>query len=237
MRLDKFISTQTPYSRSEVKGLIKKGAVTLCGIPVKSADQKIDPERDEIQVDRVKITYQKYVYIMLNKPKGVVSATEDRDKQTVVDLVSKDYSHRDLFPAGRLDIDTVGFVLLTDDGDFAHKILSPKNHVTKTYIATLDSPAPENAEEVFEQGATLGDGTVCLSARLTPLNSERTVCEVVLREGMYHQIKRMFGSLGCHVTELKRTKMGNLPLDESLPQGHYRELTAEEVMLISEGKM
>lgn len=237
MRLDKFISSQTSYSRSDVKRLVKKGLVSVNGVPVKSADEKIDPDCDEVVVEGKAVCFKKQVYIMLNKPDGYVSATEDRNLPTVLDLIGDEYSHRALFPAGRLDRDTVGFVLLTDDGDFAHKILSPKNHVTKTYIAHLDSPAPENAEEIFEQGAVLGDNTVCLKAHLTAINPTRTVCEVVICEGMYHQVKRMFASLGCHVTFLKRVKMGNLCLDESLAQGQYREITPDELELITQGKM
>lgn len=237
LRLDKFISEQTPHTRSDVKRFVKRGEVLLNGAPAKTADQKVNPDTDRVSVLGKEIIYEKFVYIMLNKPKGVVSATTDRDLPTVVDLVASEMSHRALFPAGRLDRDTEGFVLLTDDGDFAHRILSPKNHVAKTYIATLSDPAPENAEECFEKGVVLGDETVCLSAHLTPLNKERTECEVVLGEGMYHQIKRMFASLGTHVVELKRVKMGNLPLDPSLKSGQWRKLTPDEVGLIESGKM
>ncbi len=236
MRLDKFLSTQTAYSRSDIKKLIRAGAVAVNDVTAKSADRKIDETADKITLNGEEIGFKKHVYIMLNKPEGVVSATEDRDLPTVVDLIGDEFSHRELFPAGRLDRDTTGFVLLTDDGDFAHKILSPKNHVPKTYVAELDLPAPENAEEVFEKGVVLGDGTPCLSARLF-FEEDRLHPTVIIREGMYHQIKRMFAALGCHVMSLKRVKMGDLALDETLKKGEYRELSKEEIDLIENAKM
>ena len=236
MRLDKFISTQTAYTRSDIKRLVKSGVVLVDGTVAKSCDIKIDPEKNEVLVSGEKVCYKKHVYIMLNKPKGVVSATTDRELPTVVDLLGNNFSHRELFPAGRLDRDTTGFVLLTDDGDFSHKILSPKNHVPKTYEFRLDSPAPENAQEQFEKGVVLGDGTACLSAKVT-FSQDRLSGEVVIREGMYHQIKRMFASLGCHVTELNRIKMGNLELDKTLGFSQWRELTPEELDLIQSAKM
>ncbi len=236
MRIDKFLSTQTAYSRSDIKRLAKSGAITVDGEVIKSADLKIDPEKNRVAVAGKEVVFKNHIYLMLNKPKGVVSATEDRDLPTVVDLVKGEFSHRELFPAGRLDRDTTGFVLLTDDGDFAHKILSPKNHVPKTYSVSLDLPAPPNAEEAFEKGVVLGDGTACLSAKAV-FSSDRKNGEVIIREGMYHQIKRMFASLGCHVVELKRTKMGDLSLDKALKEGDYRELTAEEIRLIEHAKM
>lgn len=236
MRLDKFISTQTAYTRSDIKRLVKSGVVLVDATVAKSCDMKIDPEKNEVLVSGEKVCYKKHVYIMLNKPKGVVSATTDRELPTVVDLLGDNFSHRELFPAGRLDRDTTGFVLLTDDGDFAHKILSPKNHVPKTYEFKLDSPAPETAEEAFEKGVVLGDGTACLSAKVTFLN-DRLSGKVIIREGMYHQIKRMFASLGCHVTELNRIKMGNLELDKTLGLSQWRELTSEELDLIQSAKM
>lgn len=236
MRLDKFISTQTEYTRSDIKRLVKSGAVTVDTQVVKTGDVKIDPEKNRVTVMGREIAFKKNIYLMLNKPKGVVSATQDRDLPTVVDLVKDEFSHRELFPAGRLDRDTTGFVLLTDDGDFAHKILSPKNHVPKTYEVTLDSPAPDNAEQAFEKGVVLGDGTECMSAKAA-FSTDRLFCEVVIREGMYHQIKRMFASMGCRVIQLNRTKMGDLPLDKSLKEGQWRELSNEELNLIKNAKM
>lgn len=231
-RLDKFICDNSGFSRSQIKKLIQKGGVFVNSVPVRTADLKIDPEKDAVTVGGQKIEYRKFVYLMLNKPEGYVSATEDRSEKTVLDLIGEDFSHRALFPAGRLDKDTVGFVLLTDDGDFAHKILSPKNHVPKTYIAQTDKPCDSEVVRVFEEGARLSDGTVCLKADLRFLNAEKTLCEVVICEGMYHQIKRMFASCGRHVVSLERVKMGQLPLDPDLKRGEYRELSKEELELL-----
>lgn len=236
MRLDKFICDNTGFSRSQIKKLIQKGGVLVNSVPVRASDLKIDPEKDEVFVGKEKITYRKFVYLMLNKPEGYVSATEDRKEKTVLDLVGEEFSHRDLFPAGRLDKDTVGFVLLTDDGDFAHKILSPKSHVPKTYIAKTDKPCDDEVIRVFEEGAKLSDGTVCLKAELEFLNEEKTLCKVIICEGMYHQIKRMFASCGRTVVSLERVKMGSLPLDPKLARGEYRELTKEELELIKQTK-
>ena len=236
MRLDKFICDNTSFSRSQIKKLIQKGGVLVNSAPIRVADLKIDPEKDEVQVCGQKIEYRKFVYLMLNKPEGFVSATEDRKEKTVLDLIGEEFSHRDLFPAGRLDKDTVGFVLLTDDGDFAHRILSPKNHVPKTYIAKTDKPCDDEVVRVFEEGAKLSDGTVCLKAELEFLNDEKTLCKVIICEGMYHQIKRMFASCGRTVVSLERVKMGNLELDASLKRGEYRELSKDELELIKTTK-
>lgn len=232
-RLDKFICDNSGYSRSQIKKLIQKGGVCVNSVPVRASDLKIDPENDSVSVLGEKIEYRKFVYLMLNKPEGYVSATEDRSEKTVLDLVGDELSHRALFPAGRLDKDTVGFVLLTDDGDFAHRILSPKKHVPKTYIAKTDKPCDDGVVRAFEEGARLADGTVCLKAELRFLNEEKTLCEVVICEGMYHQIKRMFASCGRRVVSLERVKMGALPLDPTLKRGEYRELSSEELGLIS----
>lgn len=236
MRLDKFICDNSGFSRSQIKKLIQKGGVSINSVPVRASETKIDPEKDEVAVCGQKIEYRKFVYLMLNKPEGYVSATEDRREKTVLDLIGEEFSHRALFPAGRLDKDTVGFMLLTDDGDFAHRILSPKNHVPKTYIAKTDKPCDDEVIRVFEEGARLSDGTVCLKADLRFLNDERTLCEVVICEGMYHQIKRMFASCGRTVISLERVKMGSLSLDKNLARGEYRELTKEELELISATK-
>lgn len=236
MRLDKFICDNSGFSRSQIKKLIQKGGVSLNSVPVRASDTKIDPEKDEVVVCGQRIEYRRFVYLMLNKPEGFVSATEDRKEKTVLDLIGEEFSHRDLFPAGRLDKDTVGFVLLTDDGDFAHRILSPKNHVPKTYIAKTDKPCDDEVVRVFEEGAKLADGTVCLKAELEFLNEEKDLCKVIICEGMYHQIKRMFASCGRTVISLERVKMGSLDLDPKLARGAYRELTKEELELISATK-
>ncbi len=231
-RLDKIIASQGKYSRSEVKKLVKAGLVKVNGKVVKASDIKCDTVADEIIVDGVSLNYKKHIYIMLNKPKGVISATEDPTQKTVIDLVPPELKRAGLFPAGRLDGDTTGFVLITDDGDFAHRILSPKNHIMKTYHATLRRPLTDDDIVKFKEGLTLGDGTKCLEAHVRMLPDRENTAEVIICEGKYHQVKRMFASLDNKVLELRRVKMGELDLDESLPEGCCRELTAEELELV-----
>ncbi len=228
-RLDKVIASQGKLSRSEVKRIAKEGRITVNGTVAKKSDIKVS-ETDEIAVDGVSLCYKKHIYIMLNKPQGVISATEDRTQKTVLDLVPEELSRPGLFPAGRLDSDTTGFVLLTDDGDFAHRILSPKNHIMKTYHATLRDPLSDEDIGRFRAGLTLGDGTTCLEAHVRVLSEgETTVAEIKICEGKYHQVKRMFASIGNKVLMLRRVKMGALPLDEGLAEGECRELTDGEV--------
>ncbi len=227
-RLDKFISNQCfDISRSGVKELLKKGRVTVNGKVVKKADEKIDPERDEVCVSGKRVVYKKHLYIMLNKPAGVVCATRDGLSPTVLALLPDELKRDGLFPAGRLDKDTEGFVLITDDGELAHKMLAPKSHVPKLYYVKLEVPLAENAEEKFENGMTLSDGTSCLPAELERIND--TECCVTLHEGMFHQVKRMFETLDNKVSYLKRIKIGNVELDEDLALGEVRELTPYEV--------
>ena len=228
-RLDKIIASQGKYSRSEVKKLVKAGLVKVNGKVVKTSDVKCDTASDEIIVDGVSLNYKKHIYIMLNKPKGVISATEDASQKTVIDLVPPELMRAGLFPAGRLDGDTTGFVLITDDGDFAHRILSPKNHIMKTYHATLRRPLTDEDIIKFKEGLTLGDGTKCLEAHVRMLPDRECVAEVIICEGKYHQVKRMFASLDNKVLELRRVKMGELDLDEGLAEGECRELTAAEL--------
>ena len=232
-RIDKIIASQGQYSRSEVKKLVKDGRVTLDGKVIKSSDVKADPDKNDIAIDGKSIGYKKHLYIMLNKPQGVVSATEDTDHKTVIDLVPKELKRDGLFPAGRLDGDTVGFVIITDDGDFAHRILSPKNHIMKTYHATLQRPVTQEDIDAFKNGIELKDGTLCLEAQVKALDSDTPMAEIKICEGKYHQVKRMFAALGNKVVFLKRVKMGNLPLDESLEEGQCREITPEELELIA----
>ena len=232
-RIDKIIASQGKYSRSEVKKLIKGGRITLNGRVLKSSDEKADPDSCVIAIDGKPLGYKKHIYIMLNKPQGVVSATDDRDHKTVIDLVPKELKRAGLFPAGRLDGDTVGFVLITDDGDFAHRILSPKNHIMKTYHATLQRPVTQADIDAFRNGIELKDGTLCLEAQVKPLDSDEPMAEIKICEGKYHQVKRMFAALGNKVVYLKRVKMGELCLDESLEEGQCREITAEELELIT----
>lgn len=193
----------------------------------------MDPNSDHITVQGKPITYRQHVYLMLNKPKGVVCATEDSKHKTVIDLVPEEWKRRGLFPAGRLDIDTTGFVLLTDDGDFAHRMLSPKKHVAKTYRAKLRNPLQMEAPALFAEGICLLDGTSCLPAKLTVLEAvEQPVVEVVLVEGKFHQIKRMFHAIGNEVLELCRVKIGEVKLDAALPEGSCRPLTEYEQTMI-----
>jgi len=228
-RLDKVISNQTGYSRKEIKELIRKKRVTVNGEIAAKPELKVDPSADRIALDGQEISVQKFVYLMLNKPKGYISATEDRSAQTVLDLVPEEYLHRNLFPAGRLDKDTTGLMLITDDGDFAHNILAPKKHISKTYNVTIDTPMTEDMVTGFQEGVKLNDG-VCKASSLT-ITGEHTGI-VVLTEGRYHQIKRMFGCYGAKVTQLQRIAMGNLQLPADLEPGQTREFTEEELNLI-----
>ncbi len=235
-RLDKLIASQGGFSRREVQELIKNGAVKVNGITVRDRGAKSDDEKDIICVNGEQLDFQRFVYIMLNKPKGVVSATNDKNEKTVIDLVPKEFKGRNLFPAGRLDITTTGFVLVTDDGDFAHRILSPKNHIEKTYEARLAESVTEGQLEAVRNGIGLKDGTKCLPAKVTVLaDGEKPLVEIKICEGKYHQIKRMFAAAGNGVIELKRTQMGRLTLDPSLKEGECRLLDAHEVQKIEKG--
>ena len=233
-RLDKAIAMQGSLSRSEVKTLIRKGAVTVNGQVVKNADFGVDFDSDSVAVQGKELSLRTHIYLMLNKPKGVVSASEDKHLPTVVDLVPKELWRKGLFPAGRLDKDTTGFVLITDDGEFAHDILSPKKHISKTYHALVNGEITEEMIEGFAKGVTIGeDFTLPASLKRISSDEQGSWGEVILKEGMYHQIKRMFGAYGLKVLELKRVQMGKLPLDPSLEEGKCRELTTEELQLVS----
>lgn len=235
-RLDKLIASQGRFSRREVQELIKNGDVKVNGITVRDRGAKSDDEKDIICVNGEQLDFQRFVYIMLNKPKGVVSATNDKNEKTVIDLVPKEFKGRNLFPAGRLDITTTGFVLVTDDGDFAHRILSPKNHIEKTYEARLAESVTEGQLEAVRNGIELKDGTKYLPAKVTVLaDGEKPLVEIKICEGKYHQIKRMFAAAGNGVIELKRTQMGRLTLDPSLKEGECRLLDAHEVQKIEKG--
>ena len=225
-RIDKIIASQGNYSRSDVKELIAKRRVMVDGAVIKSSSVKVDPEKSKIVIDGVHISVKKHVYLMLHKPKGYVSATEDREHQTVLELVPDEYQGRGLFPAGRLDRDTTGLMILTDDGMMAHNILAPKKHVQKVYHVELDIPVTAEMAVGFKNGVALNDG-VCKEAALE-ITGEKTAT-VTLKEGRYHQIKRMFGCYGAKVVELHRLAMGNLYLPEDLPEGQCRELTEEEL--------
>lgn len=225
-RLDKFISSQTNYSRKDIKDLVKKKQVLVNGEVVLKSDIKVDNLVDKIVVCGEEIIFKKYVYLMLNKPKGYVSASFDKNDKTVIDLVPDIYKHRNLFPAGRLDKDTTGLIIITDDGEFAHNILAPNKHISKTYNVTIDIDMNEDMVLGFKNGVNLSDGE-CKSASLEITGKNTGI--VILTEGRYHQIKRMFGCFGAKVVELERIKMGNFTLPSDLKQGDVREFTKEEL--------
>lgn len=230
-RLDKIIGTQTEYSRKDVKKLISQKRVRVNGEIVFKSDLKIDPDKDIICIDTNEINIKEYVYLILHKPMGYISATEDRSQATVLDLVGEKYLHRELFPAGRLDKDTTGLMIITDDGKFAHDILSPKKHVSKTYEVTIDIPVTDKMVNDFKNGIDLNDGK-CKTA-IMEITGEYS-SKVILTEGRYHQIKRMFGCFGAKVVKLHRIKMGGLELPKDLKEGESRELTKEEIEKIKE---
>lgn len=231
MRLDKFIADAGIGSRKEIKQALKGGLVCVNGSPEKNAARHINPETDSVTFARQKIEYKPFVYLMLNKPADTVSATYDNRDATVISLVPEEYSHYELFPVGRLDKDTEGFLLITNDGALSHNLLSPKKHVDKRYYARLDGAISEGDKEKFKSGIVLDDGYKTLPAVLdAQIGSNEAY--VTIQEGKFHQVKRMFADVGKHVTYLKRVSFGKLILDESLGLGEMRELTPEELALL-----
>lgn len=228
MRLDKYLADMGIGTRSQVKNLIRKGKVEVNHVVIKAPEYKVSQE-DFVTADGSRIIYVKYEYLMLNKPGGVVSATEDRKERTVLDLVS-DAARKDLFPVGRLDKDTEGLLLLTNDGSLAHDLLSPKKHVDKTYFAKISGYVAENEVGAFAKGLNIGDEKLTLPAKLRVLTSGPvSEVEITIQEGRYHQVKRMFEAVGSSVIYLKRLSMGPLKLDKKLKPGEYRRLTEDEV--------
>ena len=229
-RLDKIIASTGKWSRKEVKNLIRHGQVLVDGLPAAGPEEKADPEAAEIVVNGERLTYQRYTWIMLNKPAGYLSATEDGRGKTVLDLLAQELRRQGLFPVGRLDKDTEGLLLLTNEGGLAHDLLCPRHHVDKVYYARVAGHLTEEDCQAFAAGMTLDDGLVCQSAVLEILSAgEESEAHVTLREGKFHQVKRMLAYRGKPVLYLERVKMGNLTLDPDLPRGEYRFLTAEEV--------
>ena len=230
MRLDKYLAERSGMTRSESRKAITKGRITVNGAVCRKADAQV-AEDAVLTVDGSPLggVYQKYVYIMLNKPEGVVSASRDKRDTTVVDLVAASYPRRALFPAGRLDKTSTGFVLLTDDGALAHDLLSPAHHVAKRYLVTLDTPLTAAMRAGFAAGVTLADGQTMAPAEVEPAGEDPCVVRVTLHQGVYHQIKRMFGVYDAGVNALHREAIGAVSLDPALAPGQWRELTPEEL--------
>lgn len=234
MRLDKFLAAAGTGTRSEVKKLLKTGAVTVNGVPVKKADQKIDAGQDTVEYQGRRICYEPFAALMFHKPAGCITATEDQSQKTVMDYISHERK-RELFPVGRLDIDTEGLLFLMNDGDLAHRMLSPRHHVAKTYFARVEGTLSEADAEAFEAGVDIGEKNLTLPAKLRILSSgECSEAEITVYEGKFHQVKRMFAARGCTVTYLKRISMAGIRLDETLAPGQWRELTEEEIRHLRE---
>lgn len=232
MRLDKCLGEMGCGTRSELKKKISKGLVTIDGEVVKKPETKVDPQTQTICFEGKTITFAEYEYYMLYKPDGVVSATEDNRDQTVIDLIV-DKKRKDLFPVGRLDKDTVGLLLITNDGDLSHRLLSPAHHVNKVYEARVEGIVDKTDVKAFVEGIDIGDEKICLPAKLRILETDeqknQSYIELTIQEGRFHQVKRMFHAVGKEVVFLKRTQMGSLRLDETLQPGEYRYLTDEEL--------
>lgn len=229
-RLDKLLANHTTLSRRDAAARIRVGRVTVDGVPVRDPSRKVDETVCALALDGQAVTYRRNIYIMLNKPAGILCVSRDPHAPTVVDLLDETERCRGLFPAGRLDKDTTGMVLLTDDGDFAHRMLAPKKHVDKQYLVTLDAAVNEDTCRAFATGMTLGNGEVCREAICEILPDSQAL--VTLREGKYHQIKRMFAACGYHVEALHRLSMGGLALDPALGPGEYKILSETEAMTV-----
>lgn len=237
-RLDKFLSARGAGTRKEVQKLIKSGAVRVDGAVVKTVDFKIDPDAAAVTVGGRTIGADKLVYIMLNKPAGVVSATQDKRDKTVIDILPSDMKRPGLFPAGRLDKDTEGLLIITNDGDLAHRMLSPKKHVEKRYIAQLNGDITPEMIARFEQGIVFADGTKCMPAKLeTKTKNDKNIGIVTICEGKYHQVKKMFAVCGLNVVHLQRISVGNLYLDSNLPIGSSKYLTKMDIEHIFVGNI
>lgn len=230
-RIDKILASQNYGSRKQVSQIIKSGVVEVNGEVCKSISQKVNPDTDVITVDGRKIEYRQHLYIMMNKPSGVVSASSDKRDKTVIDLLPENLRRKGLFPAGRLDKDTEGLLIITDDGEFAHQMLSPAKKVYKKYFARLDKPVTEEMKEKFEKGIVFSDGTRCKTAFFE--ETDDSMCAFVsICEGKFHQVKKMFLVCGANVVYLKRIAIGKLQLDQNLAPGEARELENCEKHLI-----
>lgn len=233
IRLDKFLSEMSGWTRSEVKKIVRTGSVTVDGNEVKKPETKIDEKLSIVRVDGRQIKYNKYEYYMLNKPKGFVSATTDREHKTVVDIISSS-EKKNLFPVGRLDIDTEGLLLITNDGELAHRLLAPKNHVEKTYYVEVSGILDDVDVDAVEEGLDIGEEKKTIPAKMeilkTDIQNNISSCYLTIHEGKFHQVKRMMKKLGKTVTYLKRVSMGSLILDSKLKKGNYRKLTEQEII-------
>ncbi len=226
IRLDKFISDNTDYTRSEIKSIARKGQIEVNSGIVKDTAFKIDPETDTVEINSIKVVYKEFVYLCMNKPKGILTACTDKTRQTVLDLIPEKYKHYNLFPVGRLDKDTTGLLILTNNGNFAHKVISPKSGIEKSYIAVLDGNITANMCEIFKSGVVLADGTVCKPAILEAI--DENTARIIICEGKYHQIKRMFGAVGLGVNNLHRERIGNLILPNNLKSGECIEISQKQ---------
>lgn len=233
LRLDKYLADMGIGTRSEIKDWIRKGRVRINQEICKKPETKVDTARDEVYFDQSKVNYRQFLYLMLHKPAGVVSATTDNVSRTVLDLI-RDRQGKELFPVGRLDKDTEGLLILTNDGDLAHRLLSPRKHVDKVYYAKVSGPVTADDQEAFLQGVRIEEDYITLPAKLHILNSgDISEIELTIQEGKFHQVKRMFEVVGKEVIYLKRLSMGGLSLDPSLAPGEYRELTEEEISYLN----
>ncbi len=231
MRIDKLISESGIASRKEAARAARSGGVTLDGAVVKDLSKHVDPEKCRVCYLGREVIYRKFTYVMLNKPEGYVSATDDKSLPYVTELLPDELQRIELFPVGRLDKDTTGLMILTNNGQLAHSLLSPKHHVEKEYYFTAAEPLKSGAEEQFRNGVTLADGYECKSAVLS-LSEDRTSGKITLTEGKYHQIKRMIAAMGNRVVTLRRISFGTIPLDSSLAEGEWRYLTDGEISIL-----
>ncbi len=229
-RLDKLVANQFNITRSEARTAIRRGRVTVDGAVVRIADYKASGEENSICLDGQAMNYRRFMYIVMNKPAGVLSASKDKSAETVIDLVPNDIKRKGLFCVGRLDKNTTGLLLITDDGEFSHRLMAPDKEIFKTYIAELDGDIPLELVDAFAKGVTLADGTVCRPAKLRIIG-ERTA-ELKICEGRYHQVKRMFGVYSLGVNSLKRVAIGDFSLPAELAEGQARELTADELKIL-----
>ena len=233
-RLDKVLANLGYGTRKELKKIVRNGIVEVNGVVAKDSGMQVDPEKDKIVINGEEIYYRKFIYLMMNKPDGVISATYDNRDETVIDLLEVEHQVFEPFPVGRLDKDTVGLLLLTNDGELNHRLIAPKWKVDKVYFAKIDKKVTESDIKAFQKGITLDDGYVCKEAKLEIQSASEEGSEVLvtIQEGKFHQVKRMFEAVGKKVVYLKRVEFGTLKLDEDLEEGEYRELTEEEIAIL-----